>query len=140
MIKLDVDVRPLQRMVDRLNAGYKRTKTTQYRLALSVAEACAELAERRVRVTKTAPDGTPWHAWSASYARTRKSNHSLNVDTKELLRSFEATATPSGRYARVTNSAPHAGYAQGQRPFLGMGRAERSAAEDVALAWLERVV
>lgn len=139
-MKEDIDVRPLQRLVDRLNAGYRRTKTTQHRLARTVAEACAEIAERRVRVTKIAPDGTPWRPWSASYAATRSGTHSLLIDTRELANSFEAEATPSGRYARVRNSAPHAGYVQAKRPFLGVGKLERAAAERAALDWLERAL
>lgn len=140
MIRLDVDVRPLQRLVDRLNTGYRRTKTSQHGLALKVAQAMKELAERRVAVTKTAPDGTPWRGWAPSYAATRSSKHSLLVDTRELLKGFVASATPSGRLARLENTAEHAVYVQKERPFMGVGPKERDAAEDQALMWLDRAL
>lgn len=39
---------------------------------------------RRIRYEKTAPDGTPWPAWSARYAKTRHAGHSLLMNEGHL--------------------------------------------------------
>jgi len=140
MIKQAIDARSLQRLVAQLTQGYRRRKADQRNLALKVADAAREIAEHRVAVTKTAPDGTPWLPWAAGYAATRKGQHSLLVDTRELLNSFRSGASAAGQVAHVFNDAPHAGFAQARRPFLGVGALEQSAAEDAALDWMERML
>lgn len=140
MIKQAVNVRPLQRLVGQLLQGFRRAKADQRSLALKVADVIKEVAEHRVAVTKIAPDGTPWLPWSAGYAATRSGQHSLLVDTRELLTSFRAGASAAGQVAHVFNDAPHSGYAQAKRPFLGVGALEQNTAEDAALDWLERML
>lgn len=140
MIKLTVNTRQLQALGKRLGMAASRSKQGRYKLALKVAEALKDIAERRVEHTKTAPDGTPWAPWSASYADTRGAGHSLLVDTRDLLDSFEASASPGGYSVRLVNTVDHAGYVQDKRPFLGIGRLEQEASEDLALEWLGRLL
>lgn len=44
---------------------------------------------RRIMDEKTAPDGTPWAPWSASYAKTRHGGNSLLMSGNGLLNSIE---------------------------------------------------
>lgn len=140
MISAKVDVRPLHKIVKQLYAAHSRAQTEKRPLARSIANALVEIAERRVRSTKTAPDGTPWAPWASSYAATRSGQHSLLMDTRELLRSFEPYVSGAGLVAGVRNTADHAGYVQEKRPFLGIGRQEVRASEDAAIEYLERLL
>ncbi len=140
MLRLSVDLRQLHKLSRRLDAAYARTKTGRAAMALKIAEGIKELAEERIRTTKTAPDGTPWLPWASSYAATRSGTHSLLMDTRELLDSFEASASAAGQQAKVANTADHAGYVQAKRPFLGIGAREQALAEELAQDWLERLV
>jgi hypothetical protein len=140
MIRLDADTRQLQRLAQQLYGTAKRSKDERYTLALNVARALRDIAIERVEHTKTSPDGTPWAAWSEAYAATRGPDQSLLVDTRELVDSFEAYATPAGQKAVIENRAPHAGFVQMRREFLGVGQLEQNAAEQVALEWLDRLV
>lgn len=140
MIQFRADTRKLQTLIRRLGGNLKRAKSGQRRLAQDIADALQKLAERRIRTTKADPDGVPWRPWSNSYAATRGGSDSLLMDTRELLNSFEATATPGGQFAKLTNTAPHAGYVQKERPFMGIGRAEEREIEDIAERWLERLL
>jgi phage gpG-like protein len=135
-----IDVRPLHALVKRLYAAHSRAQTEKRPLARSIANALVEIAEHRVRSTKTAPDGTPWAPWADSYARTRGGQHSLLMDTRELLNSFEPYVSGAGLVAGVRNTADYAGYVQAKRPFLGIGPLEESAAEEAARDYLERLL
>jgi hypothetical protein len=139
-MKLSVNVRQLQALVKRLGDAYVRSKKGRHTLASKIADELKEIAENRVEHTKTAPDGTTWDPWSSSYAATRGGQHSLLVDTRELLTSFDASASAAGNVVTLRNDAPHAGYVQAKRPFLGIGRLEQEASEDLALNWLGRLL
>lgn len=140
VISAKLDVRPLHALVKRMYRAYSRAEVERRPLARSIANALAEIAERRVRTTKIAPDGTPWAPWADSYARTRSGQHSLLMDTRELVDSFEPYVSRAGQVAGVKNTADHAGYVQAEREFLGMGPLEESAAEEAAREYLERLL
>jgi phage virion morphogenesis protein len=74
----DMDTRPLMDEVGAL--GESQTK-------------------RRIDEEKTAPDGTPWPAWSESYAATRHHGQSLLVASQALLDSIDHVVGIGGDFA-----------------------------------------
>jgi phage virion morphogenesis protein len=54
--------------------------------------------KRRIDAEKTAPDGTPWPAWSDSYAATRHQGQSLLVASQALLDSIDYVVGLGGDY------------------------------------------
>jgi phage virion morphogenesis protein len=48
---------------------------------------------RRLSDEKTAPDGTPWAAWTDDYAATRHGGHSLLESSGALIDSIESVAS-----------------------------------------------
>jgi hypothetical protein len=139
-MRLRVDARRLQTAANKLNTGAKRLQSSRHALALSIAQTLKEIAERRIRVDKTDPDGVPWKPWSDSYAATRRGGHSLLIDTHALLEGFTATASPAGNVAEVANRVGYAGFVQKQRPFLGIGAEERDVIGHLSKSWLSRIL
>lgn len=73
-----------QRMIDALgNPAHKRE------LLETIGAVAESQTRRRITTEKTAPDGTPWQAWSASYAKTRHGNQSLLQGDGPLLDSIQ---------------------------------------------------
>lgn len=138
-LRLRIDARKLQTAAKRMQGVKHRSKEEQHDLAKQIASAVKEVAEKRVRVLKRAPNGRPWKRWSPAYAKTRGAQHSLLVDSGLLLRSFDTYASPGGHIAQVSNSAPYAGYVQALRPFLGLGKEEDDVTAGVAAYWLSRL-
>ena len=139
-MRLRVDARKLQGAANRLAGARQRSISTRRALAQSIASHLEGLALRRMLVDKTDPDGVPWQPWQPSYADTRTAGHSLLIDTRELVESFTTYASPNGAIAQVLNSAPHAGYVQKARPFLGFGFEEEEATQHRANGWLSRLL
>ena len=81
---------------------------------------------RRIEEERTAPDGTPWPAWSKDYGATRHSGHALLQGEGDLVDSLFHETTSDGaeigtglvygathQFGREENHIP-------ARPFLGL--------------------
>lgn len=113
---IDLDLRELAGFQQRMDAllNFDRTELLQGLGALVESQ-----TKRRIENEKTAPDGTPWPAWTASYAYQRPSGTSLLQSSNHLLQSIinEVDATESVavgsplEYARIQNeggtTSPH---------------------------------
>ena len=81
-VQMQIDAREigsLRRRVDEL----ARLDTEP--LMKAVAQKVEEQTHARLHRTKTAPDGTSWRVWPATYAHTREPHHLLLEDTETLL-------------------------------------------------------
>lgn len=76
-----IDVKGLDVVI----SGMYRLSAIEEADVLSIATGVAiSSTHRRLRETKTAPDGTPWQEWSDTYAQTRKGHHSLLMNEGDL--------------------------------------------------------
>lgn len=93
----------------------------------SVAALVQQQTVRRIRSEKSDPDGRAWRPWSPSYAATRGPEHSLLIDTQQLVSTFAREVRADG--ASVYTTVPYASPNQASRPFLGFGSASVSEVE-----------
>ncbi len=112
----------------------------------TVAAIVESQTRRRIQDEKTAPDGTPWAAWSPGYAETRHSGQSLLQGEGDLLdtifgeqRGDEAVVGSPLVYAAIQQ---HGGADVGKpeltaRPFLGVSDDNAREIEDVVITYLE---
>lgn len=90
-----------ERMIDALgNPAHKRE------LLETIGAEVVEQTQHRIRTEKTAPDGTPWQAWSASYAKTRHGNQSLLEGEGDLWGSIDLAV--KGDKVHVGSPLPYA--------------------------------
>jgi hypothetical protein len=104
-----------------------------------VGELVRTQTKHRIEREKKAPDGTPWAPWSAAYAQTRGPQHSLLIDTRDMVDGLDMQY--SGPDAIVSSDRPYAGKNQATRPFLGISDAnaveiEHTLAASALNAWL----
>lgn len=121
---IEIDVEPVVRMRLRLN-GLRSQLLRPAGIMRHVAQGVAHQTETRIHLTKTAPSGSHWAAWSPRYARTRKAEmgHSLLKDTWKMVDGIKSSSTTNT--AKVSLPDP-AGYHQTgtrrmpARPALGL--------------------
>ena len=65
-------------------------------------------ARRRILETKTSPDGKRWAVWSRSYAKTRKSQHSLLRNEGHLADSMDHQVDVSAKAVEVGSNRIYA--------------------------------
>jgi hypothetical protein len=140
VIKLLVEQRKLKALVKQITSSKARQRDLLPGLARDLARGMAAIVRRRIKVTKTAPDGVPWRAWATGYARTRKAHHSLLVDTRKLLGNIVPYSAPSGKLATISAKVPYAGYVQAKRPFLGVGDLEQTLVDTLAARYVRRML
>lgn len=109
------------------------------------AGAVLESAARGRFDTATAPDGTPWPAWSEAYAATRGSHHGLLVGDGDLRDSIASHAT--GSEVRVGSALVYAaihqlggeevGMAIPARAYLGLSDEDETDLRDLVTGRLE---
>ncbi len=109
--------------------------------AQAVGLLVVQQTKHRINTEKKAPDGTAWAPWSASYAKTRGPQHSLLIDTRDMVDGIDMQF--SGPDAVVSSDRPYAGKNQKTRPFLGLSDAnaaevEHTLATSALNAWLGR--
>lgn len=107
---------------------------------------------RRIADEKTAPDGTPWPAWSANYAARRGGGHGLLEGNGDLL---DSVVSDSGDdwaewgsnlvYFAIhdqggTDDMPPAPAAVPQRQMLGLSPDNETDFQHIVDDWLERQV
>lgn len=87
MIGLDINLHD----IDRLNALMDRVQALDdhyHELLESLGATVESQTRRRIEEEQTAPDGTPWPAWSSGYAATRHGNQNLLQNEGHLLDSL----------------------------------------------------
>ncbi len=92
--------------------------------------------------SKTAPDGTPWAPWSERYAKTRRGNHSLLIDSSRMITSIYGSHTRTT--ASVGSPVPYAAAHQKgnpnknlpARPFLGTSPENLEELHDIGADYL----
>lgn len=85
---------------------------------------------RRIQIEKAEPDGPPWAEWSDSYAATRGPEHSIGIDTGEMLGSVMRRIRGGDR-VDIFPEAEHAQYFHKDRPLAGFGDEDVQQIEDV---------
>jgi len=78
---LEFDLSSIDRLADRMN---ELGRLDKIELLDSIFAEIETQTRRRLRREKTAPDGTPWAAWSDEYAETRHGGHSLLMNEGDL--------------------------------------------------------
>lgn len=136
-----VDASELRALASKLRSVVDRYHNPD-RLLESIGALLADRARTRITQTKTDPDGVPWAPWSAGYARTRQPRHSLLRDSDAMLKSIQHMETDDTVaifadtiYAGVQNSGESERNIP-ERRFIGLGRADIAAIEDMAADWL----
>lgn len=118
MAFLEIDTRPLARMMLRVR-GLRVQLQRPAGIMRTAAQGSEEQTRARIHFERRAPDGRRWRPWSAAYARTRKSHHSLLIDTSTMVDELDSDS--SAQTAKVFSRQPYAGKHQqpNERPFLG---------------------
>jgi phage gpG-like protein len=91
----------------------------------------------RIYHEKTDPEGNRWRPWSANYAKTRKPQHSLLIDTHDMVDSIDSKSTD--QTATIFSDVFYAGYNQATRPFLGVSQQNASDIEQFLAPVLEEL-
>lgn len=91
-----------------------------------IAKGLVHQTRVRIYFEKTDPEGRKWRPWSIAYAKTRRAQHSLLVDTHDMVDGLQTKST--GNTATVFSRAPYAGAQQAgvvdpPRAFLGLSDA-----------------
>jgi phage virion morphogenesis protein len=142
---LRIETRELDRLVERLN---RLGRADRAALMTELASEGESQTRRRITDEKTAPDGTPWPAWSDAYAATRHGGQSLLQGEGDLLDSLtsDADAGMATWGSNLVYAAIHqAGGAPGMppgpaaipaRPYLGLSAENLDDMEGIAEDWL----
>jgi len=141
MIKVKFDDKQVKRALRRLDKAVDNVKPA----LKDIADKEVRLAQNRIRIKKTDPDGRPWRPWSYATLqyRIRQGNvgKGLLYSNGLLARSFDTDV--SRNELTVSNSAPYATYLQEGTPnmpsrkFLGWGNKSIKSAADILLKYLK---
>lgn len=111
-----------------------------------LAELVVNQTKLRLDEEKAAPDGTPWPAWSAEYAATRKGRHSLLIGEGLMQASISAfvrgneISVGSGLVQVATHQFGSEDGTTPARPFLGLSDDNRDEIEDLARDFYEELL
>lgn len=117
-------------------------------IAYEIGTLIEDQTKLRIADEKTAPDGSPWPAWSEAYAETRKPHHSLLVDQGNpgLLESItnyttgmQAVVGTNLVYGRVHQFGSEDG-ALPAREYLGLSADNRTAIEELVAGRVEELL
>lgn len=117
-------------------------------IAYEIGALIEDQTKLRIADEKTAPDGSPWPAWSEAYAETRKPHHSLLVDQGNpgLLESItnyttgmQAVVGTNLVYGRVHQFGSEDG-ALPARQYLGLSADNRTAIEELVAGRVEELL
>ena len=87
-------------------------------LVRAIGEEVVQQTRDRIEDEKRAPDGTPWQPWAPAYAATRGAQHSLLIDTEDLLSSIKTIQR--GNAVQVGSALVYARRQDTARPFIGL--------------------
>lgn len=143
MSQLEASLDPKQ--VEGVRQAYRKWRgMVQKDLLKSTAQLIAEQAQRRIRSTKSDPDGRPWPARKGARKKGYISGSSLLlVDTKTLLRSIRKARKAASLYDIGTDVSYAPIHQKGtakipKREFLGVGKDDVGPIKDHIDRWVER--
>lgn len=152
-VRLTVETTGLDAVIERLDS------LVQGAFRSDLLERMGSFTERavhqRLDEDKTAPDGTPWAAWTDAYAKTRHGNQSLLVagGPDYLLESIDYVVDTDGKSVRVGSNVEYAAIHQfggGEqpagtgragipaRPYLGLSDDDAAQLEGIVADWIDR--
>lgn len=108
-------------------------KQLQHRVAVTSQSA----VEARILTEKRSPNGLRWAPWSSAYASTRRSGHSLLIDTGDLSESMEISQ--SGLITDMGTSVKYAKKNDTEREFMGLSAGDEANVERAIHEWMEEV-
>ncbi len=139
-----IDTRQLERGLDRLQSWANTVSLTSLYRAMG-AEVESQ-TRRRIEDERTAPDGTPWPAWSNGYAASRHGGHSLLQNEGDLVDSLTHLVTGDGVEigTNLVYGATHQFGRDDQhipaRPFLGLSEANAADVLAVMDDWVTQEI
>ncbi len=108
---------------------------------------------RRISSEKTAPDGAPWEAWTAAYAKTRHGGNALLEGEGDLYDSIQSDTQGADAVAWGSNLAYAAIHQHGglpgmppgpagipARPYLGISAENAADLLGIATEWVEELL
>ncbi|MEX0732845.1 MAG: phage virion morphogenesis protein [Aquisalimonadaceae bacterium] len=129
-IGLRVDTSGIEGLVERIN---RLGRAERAALMGDLAAEGESQTRRRIQEEKTAPDGTPWAAWSPAYARGRHGGQSLLQGEGDLLDSM--TSGAGDDYAEWGSNLIYAAiHQEGGTPDMPAGPAGIPAREYLGLS------
>ena len=148
-LALRIDDAAVGRLADRI-AQLGRDLGERGSLMSAIAFEAENQTRRRVTDEKSAPDGTPWPAWSDNYAATRGGGHSLLDGGGDLVDSI--TSESGDDWAEWGSNLPYfAIHDQGgtsdmapgpaavpQRQMLGLSESNEGDIQMIVDDWIER--
>lgn len=146
-IGLTIDTSGVDRLAERIRRFGELDRSS---LMEAIAFEGENQTRRRIAQEKTAPDGTPWPAWSADYAASRHGGQSLLVGDGDLLDSVTSDATADSAewgsnlvYFAIHNYGGTADMAPGpaaipQRQSLGLSPDNEADIETIIDDWHAR--
>lgn len=146
MATVVTDLRQLDALRHRLARAEKELADPQ-ELVANLAALVETQTKRRIADEKTAPDGTPWEGWKTRYAKTRKPNNRLLVDTQSLLDSI-ASEDSDGHTVVVGTNMVYGNVHQfgfddrniPKRPYLGLSDDNTTEIIDALSTYLDSVL
>jgi phage virion morphogenesis protein len=142
-LDLEFSTAELNRLGARLEALAKLTEQDYADLLEGVGALVEGQTKNRIRNEKTAPDGTPWQAWSDNYRATRHGGNSLLMgdghldDSIQYIVDGDEVAVGSNLiYAAIHQLGGTPDMAPGPaaipaRPFLGLSQDDEQAVADL---------
>jgi len=94
---------------------------------------------RRIQIEKAEPDGAPWAEWSDAYAKTRGPQHSIGIDTGEMLRGVKRRFRGTDQ-VEVFTDPEHATHFAKRRPIAGFSPEDAQQIEDVFAKRMDALV
>lgn len=139
------ELKRFERVMDRLSNLDRR------QMAEDLGSELENQTRRRITDEKYAPDGTQWLGWTADYAKTRHSGHSLLegegdlVDSIQFLVAGDANSIEVGSnlvYAAVQNSGSAEDDANDipARQYLGLSAENAADLEDLVIGYYEETL
>ena len=148
-VALDINAPDFAFAADYLNGISGRINVNDFELEAAVI--IESQTKRRISEDKTGPDGDPWRDWSASYAQTRHSGHSLLQGNNSLLTSI--AFDQQGGQTLVGSDLPYAAIHQfggeagrnkavtiAARPYLGLSDDDQRELEDILSDYIQGVL
>ena len=120
-------------------------RNAQAELLETIGAVIESQTRRRIATEKQSPDGEPWADWSADYAKTRDSGHSLLENEGELLDSIQYQVNGdqviTGSNLIYAAIQQYGGAEVGSpgligRPYLGLNEDNRDELEQV-ISWMQ---
>ena len=124
---------------DAVEAALKRLENPDTgAISKRVARTSKDAVERRIATGKKDLNMLRWAPWSPRYAATRGSQHSLLVDTGDLLHSMEIKSI--GEETHMGTDIEYAEKNNNERTFMGLDKNDESLVDRQITAWIEKML